>query len=154
MEIRLAEIKIISNGMVSYFTVSYHLAPCKNILGRNNPRHCLIQRIINPGEAGQCISREVHLQFVHCIHMQSISFSSSSVKLELQIRQFQSSLASFSTSHLLSLLIFSFCPQLLLLFLRLLLLFLLYQLLLFLFSLLLTYQLFPALACKSKYCRR
>ena len=53
--------EIISNGMVSYFTVSYHLAPCKNILGRNNLRHCLIQRKINPGEAGQCIS---HVKYI------------------------------------------------------------------------------------------
>ena len=40
---------------------SYHQAPCKNILGTNNPRHCQIERKTNSDEAGQCIS---HVKYI------------------------------------------------------------------------------------------
>ena len=67
--------EIISNGMVSYFIIWLLV---KNILGRNNPRHCLIQRKINSGEAGQCISHVKYICSLHviCTHMHGVHYIS------------------------------------------------------------------------------
>ena len=62
------------------------------------PRHCQIERKINSDEAGQCIS---HVKYIYSLCIEatsSLSFSSLSKKLELQIRQFQFTSAPFSTS--------------------------------------------------------